>query len=385
MKNQSFPFQSNTKKAAVRQDRKNKGFVPPRLVEDHWNLYRKGLYIAKPGRGWPGWLLPLVAFVLIVALVFWAAPTVINRVQSWLNAGQDQNQNEIKLIYDQDTWTVRRPVADVFDRDDLKAGRVTQTLFNEPVRILPQDCTYGFVKVILTDGTQGYMFASDLVDSRDSIEPGKFTYKLVIAATSKRIMSHASRGTLLAEVMMGTILYADYRGDGISRVWLPGGGQGWISDDGVMILQPQGKIEPLADGVRYFCSTALAFNQVTVLENGQSILGISPAGITRLAGAVNGFNLPRSVEALSQSGRAVTLIKDEETNLYNLEQIEAGDLIFLSDTAKQSDPAEPSDLAICIESTQILYAKPGQSAISLIDLNQNQDIWKRILFVRRLY
>lgn len=384
MSNQYSPFQKEQPDDPGRRKSKQ-GFVPPRQVEDHWQFYRKGLYVARPGRNLPAWLIPLAALLLIIVLVFWAVPTAITRIQNALNAGQDASQDQASLLYDLSTWTVNRSVADVFDRDDLKAGRVTQALFNEPVTILPAGCTYGFVKVRLTDGLEGYMRSTDLVDSRQSIEPDLFINKLVIASPTKRVMSHASRGTLVVEVTMGTVLFADYRGDGISRVRLPDGSEGWISDEGVIVLPPLGQIQPAAAGARYFCTTALAFNQVTVLPNGQSVRGISTAGIARLSAAVNGINLPRSLQGQSQSGTLVPLAQDETTGMIKLETLQAGDLVFLAAQGDKSATPQPVDMAIYMGSGQILYARVNQSAIRLTDLTQNTDLWQRIIQARRLF
>lgn len=382
MSNRNFFKSEKNKNRPTRAQRKY-GFVAPKKVEDHWDFYQKSVYVAKPGRGIPAWLLPLIILLVVIGVVFWLAPTVIKGIRSLLSAGEDQTQNEVSLLYGDDTWTVCKPVADVFDNDDIKAARTTQTLYNEPVLILSEDCTYGFVQVRLGDGCEGYMQRKDLIDNRSSIEPDLYSYKLVIADKTKRILSHASQGTLLAEVPMGTILFADYRGDGISRVGLPDGSFGWISDDGVIILPPTGKIEPVSDGVRYFCSTALAFNQVTILDNGQSVYGISIPGIARLAGMINGINLPRAIGDLAASGQPVELVKDAKTGIFDLSAIEPGDLIFLTDQVGMSDT--PVDMAICIKKDQILFARPGQSAIRLIDLTRATDLQLRILFVRRLY
>jgi len=382
MANRNFFRAGEDRSRHVKRQQK-KGYQDPKKIEDHWDIFSQNVYVETSRRNIPAWLLPLIVLLLLVLLIFWAAPTVITRIQAFLHIGVYENDEPPSLLYGDDTWTVGKSVANVFTADDLKAGRLTQALYNEPVLILTSDCAPGFVQVRLSDGSQGFMRTSDLINSRSSIEPDLFSYKLVIAETTKRIMSHASQGTLLAEVPMGTVLFADYRGNGISRVALPGGQTGWISDDGVIILEPTSQILPVADGARYFCSTALAFNQITVLPNGQSVYGISTAGIARLAGAINGIALPRLLPDLAASGQPVDLQVNEETGLIETDSIKAGDLVFLRDQAGNSEQA--TDMGVCVADGQILYAGPGQTSIRLVDLAANPDLLKRILFVRRLY
>ena len=360
-----------------------KGYQPAKKIEEHWDFFGKNIYVAKARSGMPPWLLPLVALLLIATLVFWGAPTLITRLQAYLNLDIGQETQPVDLLYGDDVWTVTTPVANVFDRDDIKAGRVTQALFNEPVWITSQDCALGFVKVRLTDGCEGYMRNDDLIDSRQSIEPELYKFKLVIAETTKRILSHARQGTLLIEVPMGTVLFADYRGNGISRVVLPDGQEGWLSDSGIIILPSTGKIEPVTDGARYFSSTALAFNQITHLPNGQSVYGISTVGIARLAAMTNGIALPRLLADQAASGSPVILEFDETTGLPDISVIRPGDLLFLS--GRQDEAGTPSDLAICVAAGQVLYAHSGQTSIRLVDLTLDQDLQKRILFVKRLF
>ena len=360
-----------------------KGYRPVNKIEDHWNFFGKNIYISQVRLGLPPWLLPLVALLLIAVLVFWGAPTLVSRLQAFLNEDNGQVEQQVDLIYGDDVWTVRRPVANVFARDDIKADRLTQALYNEPVTIISKDNVKGFVKIRLTDGTEGYMLTSDLIDDRSSIEPAFYSHKLVVAETTKRVLSHARQGTLLVEVPMGTVLFADYRGNSISRVALPGGQRGWISDSGLIILPSAGQIEAVADGARFFSSTALAFSQITHLPNGQSIRGISTAGIARLAAKINGVSLPRLLQDQAGSGIPVHLEWNEDTGLPDLAVIRPGDLIFLTDRLRRSE--EPVELAICVAPGQVLFARPGQTSMRLVDLTLDTELQKRILLVRRLF
>jgi hypothetical protein len=359
----------------------------PRQVEHHWNFYKKGIYIAKPSTGLPGWFLPLLALALIVVLIFWGVPLAIMRLQNRQPRPVDGQDPENQLIYTEKTLVVSSPVADIFDQPDVKAVRVTQALFNEPVTILSDRSNgSGFIEVELADGTTGYILSRDVTERRTSIEPGLYRHKLVIATAAKRIMSHAVQGTLLVEVMMGTVLYADYRGDGISRVGLPDGSTGWISDEGVIVLPVDGSIETPADAARYFCSTALTFRQVTVIENGQSIRGISTTGITRLAAAINGLTVPRTLAGLSQTGKPIAVPRDPETGLIELSLLKPGDLLFLAvDPVPAGASAAPVALAIYVDTNQILFARPVHAAVQLLDMSRQEDLQQRIVMIRRLF
>ncbi len=363
------------------KNKKIQAFRPPRQVEDFWNLYKKDLYVEKPPNQMPPWLRPLLVFLLIVLTVFWIAPTIIHRIQTGIT-NQDRQPLQIARIYNTDNRVVDRPVADVFAAADLKADRLTEVLYNEPVTVLPGTTTYGFTHVRLGDGTGGYMLTADLSTRTDAIEPALAIHKLVVTVATKRIMSHASKGTLVTEVAMGTVLYADYRGDGISRVQLPTGDVGWISDEGLIILNPQGSIQPVADGARYFCTTAMAFHNVTLLTNGQSIAGASLPGIARIAAFVNGVNLPRSMAAQMNSGQEVPLIRNPETKLVEYSQLEPGDLVFF---ARPDQPDQIDQMAICTDTRQLLIENKSQSAIRLLDPALNEALWSRVIAIRRIF
>lgn len=402
---------------------RKKGFQPPRKVEEYWNLYKKGIYVEKPERRLPAWFIPMIALLLILAIIFWAAPTAFSRLQLAIGRS-DQDPDEVKLLYGPEIWAVRKPVADVFLQDDLKSNRITQVLYNEPVTVSDQETQWGFYKVRLQDGMSGFMLADDLADSRASLEPANAQHKVVVITSSKRIMSHARSGTMLAEVMMGTQLFADYRGDGILRVRMPDGQFGWMSEDGLVVMNPDEQIKAAPDGARYFCSSVMAFHHVTVLEEGQSMAGVSMAGAVRIAALVNGVQLPRRLAAQSYAGEDVTFLRttqesgshdteadtdatdgndvgsdndslssDEETdgsdnvpsttaNVPDLTLLQPGDLVFVDDAA---NPGQPVDMAIVMENGQFLMAPSSKTSIELVDPDRIPDWTSRIIRVRRLF
>ncbi|NLW11431.1 MAG: C40 family peptidase [Clostridiaceae bacterium] len=389
--------------------KKGQGFRPPKKIEEYWNLYKKDIYVEKPDRRMPPWFAPLIVFLLIVALIFWAAPMALSRLQ--IDIGKDDGEgNTVEYLYDDSFRAVRQPVADIFVQPDIKSRRLAQALYNEPVQLQNENLTWGFNQVRLPDGTSGYMLSSDLSADKDSLEPGLGFFKVIVVQSAKRIMSHARSGTMLVEVMMGTELIADYRGDGILRLRLPDGQFGWASENGMMVIDAEQDIEIAPDGARYFCSSAMTFHSVTVLAKGQSRSGISTEGIARIAGIVNGIALPRSMKEQMSSGQPVPLEyeslptqNEDETDdntessdtdteetaegpvqktPLKLDILQPADLVFADDAA---NPGEPVSMAIVMENGQFLMARPDRQSIQLVDPLQMPGWTERIIAVRRLY
>ncbi len=105
-----------------------RGFRPAQRIEEHWSRTEKNLYVTQPRSGLPPWLLPLIILLLVALLVFWAAPTAINRLQAFFFRDKATNPEPVKFLYGQDVRVVLKPVADVFAAGDIKADRVTQAL-----------------------------------------------------------------------------------------------------------------------------------------------------------------------------------------------------------------------------------------------------------------
>lgn len=361
--------QDALQRKAVHQDRQ------------YWNMYRKDIYVAPPQRMIPSWLLPLVAFLTILLVVFYLAPRITEGVVHLVNPPAPTGEAAVNQLYGDDTLVVTLPVSDLLADDDIKADRIAQVLYNEPVTKTGEQAAYGFVAVRLQDGTAGFMFSDQLTAVRDSVEPSGHLYRITISASSRRIMSHASRGTLVAEVMMGTELFADYRGDGIYRVQLPGGEKGWISDEGTIARGIDEKIKPPLDLARYFVSSAMAFHRVTRLQNGLTVRGASSAGVARIAGLVNGITLPRTLAAQYKAGSAVAITRNPDTGLIAMDALKTGDLVFF---ASVPSGTEPDEMGIIMEDGELLMSRRGVTSIRLVNLDQNAELGRLVIGIRRV-
>ena len=361
--------------------KKPKTFEPPMHIDKHWPIYRENVYVDSKQRRLPYWAVPLISLLAIIVVVFYLAPTISRRVIN-LTHNRDNEGQQISRSLNDMNRVVASPTADLYETADLKARRLTQVLYNEPVKLFDVATTYGFRQVQLSDGMTGYMRESDLSTYLDAAEPALAVNKLVVATGSKRVMSHAKTGTLVVEVMMGTVLYSDYRGDGISRVLLPSGGSGWISDDGLIILPPDGQVQPVENGARYFTTTALSFLNVTLLNRGMTIHGASIPGIARVSAAVNGVTLPRMIEGQMTSGTPVSLERDPDTQRVKYDIIKPGDLLFFGQTP---DATEPYKMAICIAENSLLVENQGRSSIRLLDPAKDDTFWANLIAVRRIF
>ncbi len=367
-----------------RSARRTKGAFNSSRIGDPgslWNLKGKDAYVdPEKSKRLPRWFVPALAVVLIAVLVFWGAPAAV----AWLRPlfGQESGPGDtVQTRFGRQTMVVRVPVADVFSDDDLLAERITQALYNDPVELVAGDAAYGFSKVRLADGLEGYMHSGDLTAGHESIEPAGHTKRILITDLTKRVYSHASSGTLLAEAMMGTVLFSDYTGDGVYRVTLPTGGTGWIGSNGVMELPVEGTGVPASDSGRYFANSALAFLNVPYIVNGVTRNGACPEGIARIAAAVNGIVLPRSLAGQMEAGTGVELRRDDSGNpVYD--DLKRGDLVFFSSPA---DPAVPGRLGIYVDYAQVLTYRTGRSDIRIMSLLDNDYLSDGILAVRRLF
>ena len=200
---------------------------------------------------------------------------------------------------------------------------------------------------------------------------------LVVSDTSKNVMTHASQGTLITQVMMNTVLYADVKRDGVYQVSLPGGESGWIGSSGVIEIAPRSAIEVVSS--RYFVSSALSFVNATYIENGIVKQGMSMNGLIYVCSCVNGINMPRTMLEQMEMGNEVPLEYDAVTGELMIESIIPGDLVFIESASGGYEAA------LCTDIGTILMVSDARTTIRLREFTADSDIASRIVCVRRVF
>lgn len=375
-------FKKNRKKSDAKNKEGQYPFGETEDVHKIWDLSDKDAYVKhRWRRRIPRFILPGFVVVLILALVIWIMPGIINR---YSDTDEDQQVEATLPVrsYGVSTRVVTQNVANLMSGDDIKSELITQVLYNEPVTVLDKSCAEGFLPIRTQDGIEGYILEEFVTDSLDSIEPGLHKYKLVVSDVSKNVLSHASNGTLMVKVMMNTVLYSDLRGDGVYQVALPDGKTGWLSSNGVIELGVSEAVKKIS--VRYFVSSVISFVNVTRIDHGITMTGMSVEGLAYVASAVNGLTLPRTMEEQQAVGERVDPTYDEVTGLLDVSSIQPGDLVFFKNP---NDPisAAPYEMAICTDTGSVIMASKSRTSLRIVSLTENEALTSRIIAVRRIF
>ena len=363
------------------KNRENK----PRIHKSRSSFFHsdnKDLYVDSYGKkSHKAWQIPLFAALMILLTVFSFGPNIADRLAGRL-AGNDNSGDNPELIYfGKDYAVVSVSITDLLKEPDLRSVRISQVLYNEPFKVIGRQFT-GFIQVELDDGSQGYVMTRDVTKDTTSVEPGNYKHKLTVTARTKRIMSHASQGSMLAEVPMGAVLFADQGGEGVYRVALSGGGYGWVSSEG--IVRTDVRSSPLKSNAVKFCETALLFANSTYIDNGVTVYGASSHGIAFISAKVNGLSIPRDLNAQSQAGFPVSFGRDEETGLPDFADLLEGDLVFFGDETIEGNSAI-SGMGIMIGYGRALMTATNRNSVKIIDLTSNDLLALKLVSARRLF
>ena len=345
---------------------------------DLWGLGKKDSNISFRNRRT---LISFVVAILVTALLITSIFVILPKTLPALFRGTNIElfvEREVNLVYDDSYRVVNKTVSNILEEPDVTSHRITQVLYNEPVQVIDESGEE-FALIRTTDGIEGYIKKVDLTADTSSVEPDLHEYMLVISETSKNVMTHASQGTLITQVMMNTVLYADVKRDGVYEVSLPGGETGWIGSSGVIEIAPRGQIEVVSS--RYFVSSALSLVNATYNETGITKNGISINGLIYICSCVNGVVMPRTTEEQMQSGQEVELEYDVVTGDLLIESIIPGDLVFL----RSDFGSERYEAAICTDTGTLLMISSARTTIRLRDFTADSEIASRIVAVRRIF
>lgn len=326
-------------------------------------------------------LIRFIAAILVTAIIIASVFVILPKTLPELFRGTNIElfvQKEVNLMYDDSYRVVNVTATNVLTRPDNTSARITQVLYNEPVQVI-DDSDAEYTKIRTEDGIEGYVRAADLIDDTSSVEPDLHEYMLVISDTSKNVMTHASQGTLITQVMMNTVLYSDIKRDGVYQVSLPGGETGWVGSSGVIEIEPRSSIEVVSS--RYFVSSALSLVNATYFENGITKQGISVNGLVYVCSCVNGIVMPRTLEEQMAAGVSVPLEYDAVTGDLMIESIIPGDLVFLRSPTGIGE----YDEAICTDTGTLIMRSEAGTTIRLRNFTADSDIASRIVSVRRVF
>lgn len=326
-------------------------------------------------------LIRFIAAILVTAIIIASVFVILPKTLPELFRGTNIElfvQKEVNLMYDDSYRVVNVTATNVLTRPDNTSARITQVLYNEPVQVI-DDSDAEYTKIRTEDGIEGYVRATDLIADTSSVEPDLHEYMLVISDTSKNVMTHASQGTLITQVMMNTVLYSDIKRDGVYQVSLPGGETGWVGSSGVIEIEPRSSIEVVSS--RYFVSSALSLVNATYFENGITKQGISVNGLVYVCSCVNGIVMPRTLEEQMEAGVSVPLEYDAVTGDLMIESIIPGDLVFLRSPTGIGE----YDEAICTDTGTLIMRSEAGTTIRLRNFTADSDIASRIVSVRRVF
>ena len=359
-----------------------------------WALGEKDAFVGeKVRRKLPALAISGIVLALLFLMIFWLLPMIVQQYyKSGIEAKDDLGK--IERSYPDNVGVISSYVCNLMEAPQIDSKRITQVLFNEPVTLLSESeiellrnkemDPSSFVHIQTIEGIRGYVKATDIIWETDSVEPNRYLAKLVVSDPYKNIRTHTSNGTLILEVMMNTVLYSDFSGDGVYRVALPGGGTGWIGVNGLIPLETDAFIEKV--GVRYFVSNVQNFNYVTYLEHGLTRDGASIEGVAYICAAVNGLEIPRTIEEQAQFGEKVNYSLEPVTNALDLSSISPGDLVFFR-SASNPESTTPSEMGICTDTGLVLMVSSNRTTLRIVDLGdkKSEKLRARVVAVRRIF
>lgn len=279
---------------------------------------------------------------------------------------QEENLYVNGIIMDDTAAVINDTVVDLYKDPDVKSERITQVLYNQPVKILEEKVSWLRVKAV--DGCTGWIRSKFIDNDISSIYGRTFINKIIVTSKDKTIFSNPAGGVTQKVVALGTELYCFNTTGTAYEVYLPGNKTGWVRSSGIIQVGRKDRI-PITTK-EDFAASAIKFKGISYLLAGISSLGTDSMGMTYICARINGVDLPRSMKALCQYGKEMPLT-----------DVDAGDLVFLSTTG---DTKKIDSVGICTGNGQFIHASRTSGYVRLDGLNETGSDGKPVL-ARRIF
>lgn len=275
---------------------------------------------------------------------------------------------ELKKQDFSNSGVVNETVVDIFREPDIQSERVTQSIFNQPVRILGEKDNW--IKVTVMDGYTGWVKSRYIDRDCTSIDSSLYKSRIIITNKTKKIYSRPVDGLTVKDVVLGTELYCAEKKENWCRVVLPGKKEGWVEAAGMILLASD---EPIARTTAVnFTDTAKKFLKTVYLWGGVSASGIDCSGLTYICSRINGITLPRDADQQYKAGKEVPI---DQKNFCE------GDLLFFSADEKHESVTH---VGIYIGDGRFLHASKQKSNVMISKVSESYYA-KRLMGARRIF
>lgn len=315
----------------------------------------------------------VVLYVLMAAVLFsgCGAHKVWNQVDAAGDTGIVSNKaNQVQAVHtltiDDNTGVVSDTLADVFSDCDTQSARITQVIYNQPVKILEKRDNW--IRVNTLDGCTGWVRSKYISQNCSSIMSEKYKSRVIVTCREKNIYSGSESKALLKSVVMGTEFFSGKKAGDRYEVILPGGKTGWIDLSGT-IQVPASAAIPQSTSLD-FVTAAGKFKGAAYMNGGLSLEGIDSSGLIYICSRINGIDLPRDADAQFLKGVSI-----------ELEEVQPGDIVFFYSGEGFENI---TDAGIYIGNDEFIHANKTKSTVS-IDKLSNDYYKNRLAGVKRIF
>lgn len=256
-------------------------------------------------------------------------------------------------------------LVDVYKEASLNSARITQALYNQPVKIIGEK--NDFYKVETTSGTEGFLLKSKVIIDISSLMTNEKDEKILITGETKTIYAKPDGKKPVGKALTGTVLsYHGKSGDWV-RILLCDGREGYLTINNIILYQ--GNI-PETDTGSFLRDVRTNIGSKYLKGGASAAEGFDMPNLIYICAKINGVKIPPDIEDMIEAGTAV-----------GKEEIAAGDVIFLS---KDRYNKEVDEVAVVLGNDAIAVFSKEEIVIKIARMTEI-DAHNRIMKAIRLF